>query len=146
MAKAKAFVEPPQSQKHLIQGFKIYVEKNFGSFNFSGVRYIRPDSPIFDSIVKMEREAGNLKEGEELGGCCGRLPTGETVIYLVNKHKRGHKLPSFGLLYEMIHLAKHELSPEEIEQEASKHFNSAMKYAKVFAYNAVHKRKKPYPK
>lgn len=146
MAKLKHWVKPPKSQVLWIKGFKHYVEKQFGNFSFSGVRYIRPETPIYNSIVEMQRALGRIQEGEELGGCCGRLPTGEAVIYLVNKHKRGHKLPFYGLLYEMIRLAKPKLSEEEVERETSKHLNSAMEYARVFVYNATHKRKKPYPK
>lgn len=85
-------------------------------------------------------------KGEELGGCCGILTTGEVVIYLVGKHKRGHKLPFDGLLFEMIHLAKPDWDIEKVERETSKHFDSAMEYARISAYNATHKRKKPYPK
>lgn len=81
-----------------------------------------------------------------MGGCLGRLPTGEVVIYLINKHKQGHKLPAYGLLYELIHLAKPKLSAEKIDRETSKHLNSANEYASVFAYNATHKRKKTLPK
>jgi len=145
MAASTFYVEPPKSQLPWIQGFRDYVEKHFGSFRFSEVRYIRPDTPIYNSIVEVERKVEKLQEGEELGGCCGILPTGEVVIYLVNKHRRGHKLPFYGLLFEMIHLAKPSWSMEKVEEEASKHFNSAMEYAHIFVYNATHKRKKPYP-
>ncbi len=146
MAESKPYVKPPKRQIPWIQGFKDYVEKHFGKFFFSEVRYIRPDTPIYDSIVKMEQHLGKLQEGEELGGCCGMLPTGSMVIYLVNKHKRGHGLPHYGLLFEMIHLAKPNWSMETVEQETSKHFDSAKEYASVFVYNATHKRKKPYPR
>jgi len=146
MAEPRSYVKPPKSQIPLIQGFKDYVEKHFGSFSFGELRYVLPGTPIYDSIVEMERTLGKLQEEEELGGCCGRLPTGEAIIYLVNKHKRGHKLPSYGLLYEMIHLAKLDLSAGEVEKETSKHFNSALEHARIFAYNTTHKHKKSYPK
>lgn len=146
MEEARSYVKPPKSQILWIQGFKNYVEKRFGSFSFREVRYIRPETAIYDSIVDMERSLGKLQEEEELGGCCGRLLTGEVVIYLVSKHKRGYKLPFFGLLFEMIHLAKSELSVEEIERETSKHSHSAVEHARIFVYNTTHKRKKPYPK
>jgi hypothetical protein len=147
MADLKAYVEPPKSQKPWIQGFKDYVEKHFGNFSFKEVRYIHPETSIYDSIAEMEKNLGKLQEGEELGGCCARLPTGEVVIYLVNKHKQGYERPFYGLLFEMIHLAKPEWNGEKVEQETSKHFDSAMEYARIFAYNVTHKRKKkPYPK
>ncbi len=146
MADSPPYVKPPKKQTPIIQGFKEYVEKYFGSFSFHELRYICPRTPIYNSIAKMEQTLGNLQEGDELGGCCGILPTGEVVIYLVNKHKRGHKLPYYGLLYEMIHLAKPNWSPEEVERETNEHFDSAKKYARVFAYNKTHKRQKPYPK
>jgi len=146
MEETKPFLEPPKSQKPLIQGLENYVEKHFGKFSFAELRYIRPDTPIHNSIVEMQRKAGKLQEGEELGGCCGMLPTGEAVIYLVNKHKQGHQLPFDGLLYEMIHLAKPDWNAEKVEQETDRHLQTAREHAKISAYNATHKRKKPYPK
>lgn len=146
MEETKPFLEPPKSQKPLIQGLENYVEKHFGNFSFAELRYIRPDTPIYNSIVEMQRKAGKLQEGEELGGCCGMLPTGEAVIYLVNKHKQGHQLPFDGLLYEMIHLAKPDWNAEKVEQETDRHLQTAREHAKISAYNATHKRKKPYPK
>ncbi len=146
MAEADPYVRPPKSQIPWIQGFKNYVEKHLGNPDFREVRYMRPETPIYDSILQMQRDLGNIGEGEELGGCCGRLLTGEVVIYLVNKHKRGHKLPFYGLLCEMIHLAKPSLSAEEVEREATEHFDSAMEHARIFVHNSTHKRKKPFPK
>lgn len=146
MVKAREYVSPPKSQRPKIQGFKDYVEKHFGEFNFKEVRYIQLETPIYDSILEMHRNLGRIQEGDELGGSCARLPTGEVVIYLVNKHKRGHKLPEFGLLYEMIHLAKPSMAGEEVERQTVKNLDSAEKHARIFAYNATHKRKKPFPK
>ena len=146
MVKAQEYVSPPKSQRSKIQGFKDYVEKHFGEFDFKEVRYIQLETPIYDSILEMHRNLGRIQEGDELGGSCARLPTGDVVIYLVNKHKQGHKLPTFGLLYEMIHLAKPSMSGEEVERQTVKSLDSAEKHARIFAYNAAHKRKKPYPK
>lgn len=146
MVQNGSYVKPPKSQIPVIQGFRKYVAKWFGSCDFKEVRYIRPETPIYESILEMYGDITSLQEGEEVGGCLGRLLTGEVVIYLVNKHKQGHKLPAYGLLYELVHLAKPELSAEEIDRETSKHLNLANEYASVFAYNATHKRKKPYPK
>lgn len=142
MAEPKAYVEPPKSQTPWIQGFKDFVEEHFGNFSFQEVRYIHPETSIYDSIVDMEKKRGRLQEGEELGGCIARLPTGKVVIYLVNKHKRGYERPFYGLLFEMIRLAKPEWGSDRVEQETSKHFDSAKEHARVFAYNAAHKHKK----
>jgi len=146
MPKRAPYVKPPKSQIPRIQGLRDYVEKHFGHFDFKEVRYIRPGTSVYKSISEMQQKLGRLGEDEELGGCCGRLPTGEVVVYLVNRHKRGHGLPFDGLLYEMIHLAKPDLNPEDVEHKMEEHFDSALKHASVFAYNATHKRKKPYPK
>ncbi|MCK4933103.1 hypothetical protein KAS06_00390 [Candidatus Bathyarchaeota archaeon] len=146
MPVTREYVIPPKSQILKIQGFKDYVERHFGKFSFKEVRYIRPKTAIYNSIFEMHRSLGRLQEGDELGGSCGRLPTGEVVIYLVNKHKRGHKLPVFGLLYEMIHLAKPNMAADEVESETTKNSDPAEKHAHIFAYNATHKSKKPYPK
>ncbi len=142
MANATSYVKPPKSQRIWIRGLKEYVENHFGKFSFDELRYIIPNTPVYDSIVKMQRDRGKLQEKDELGGCCGILPTGEVVIYLVNKHKRGHKLPLYGLLFEMIHLAKPDWSSERVEQEADKHLDHATEYSEIFAYNTTHKHKK----
>ena len=146
MVDSLGYVCPPKMQKLKIQGFKNYVEKHYGKFSFKEVRYIQPDKPIYNSILEIHRKLGRLQEGDELGGSCARLPTGEVVIYLVNKHKRGHGLPTFGLLYEMIHIAKPDLAADELERETAEKLESAEKHADIFLYNATHKRKKPYPK
>lgn len=146
MAQNRSYIKPPKSQIPVIQGFKNYVTKWFGNCDFKEVRYICPRTPIYESILKMYGDITSLQEEQEVGGCLGRLPTGDAIIYLVNKHKQGHNLPTYGLLYELIHLAKPELSAEEVDRETSKHLDSAREYASVFAYNATHKRKKPYPK
>lgn len=146
MADPLNYVCPPKNQKIEIQGFKNYVEKHFGSVIFKEVRYIRPDTPIYNSILEMHRRLGRLEEGDELGGSCARLPTGEVVIYLVNKHKRGHGLPTFGLLYEMIHIAKPDMAADELERVTTENLESAKKHANIFLYNTTHKRKKSYPK
>lgn len=146
MADLREYVSPPKNQRLKIQGFKDYVEKRFGKFSFKEVRYIQPDTPVYDSILEMHRKLGRLQEGDELGGSCGRLPTGDVVIYLVNKHKQGHGLPTFGLLYEMIHIAKPDMTADELERETTKNLESAKKHASIFSYNTTHKRKKPYPK
>lgn len=142
MARTKSFVKPPKQQRPLIQGLKEYVKKHFSDFNFSELRYIIPGTPVYDSIVKMQKDLGKLQEGDELGGCCGILPNGGVVIYLVNKHKLGHKLPFYGLFFEMIHLAKPNWSSEQVEQAADKHVDNATEYSRIFAYNSTHKKKK----
>jgi hypothetical protein len=146
MAVPEEYLSPPKSQRLKIKGFKDYVDKRFGKFSFKEVRYILPDTPIYNSILEMQRNLGRLQEGDELGGSCGIMPTGDVVIYLVNRHKRGYGLPTFGLLFEMIHLANPKLDADELELVTSKNLDAAEKHADIFAYNATHKRKKPYPK
>ena len=87
MADPLNYVCPPKNQELKIQGFKKFVEKHYGRFNFREVRYIKPDTPIYNSILEMHRKLGRLQEGDELGGSCARLPTGEVVIYLVTNTK-----------------------------------------------------------
>lgn len=146
MVAPEEYVSPPKSQRLKIKGFRDYVVKHFGKFGFKEVRYIQPDTPIYNSILEMQYNLGRLQEGDELGGSCGRLPTGDVVIYLVNKHKRGHGLPTFGLLFEMIHLAEPKMAADELEHETSENLDAAEKHANIFVYNATHKRKKSYLK
>ena len=46
----------------------------------------------------------------------------------------------------MIHIAKPDMTADEVESETTEKLESAEKYANILSYNKTHKRKKPYPK
>lgn len=64
MVQNRSYVKPPKSQIPVIQGFEKYVTKRFGNCDFKEVRYVRPENPIYDSILEMYGDITSFQEGE----------------------------------------------------------------------------------